>query len=136
MGHSHCIIGCHSRFVECGFQDGTSQVFPAAQRSGQDFVRSFEDRVIKLIFAIVWTTPAIHLRRGQLQQPAKVFGSDEVPRRSQQMRANDVAGVERFFNGRMRRTVHSQSHCPLGRMEILRLHCAEPTHDISGFLEL
>jgi hypothetical protein len=52
------------------------------------------------------------------------------------MRANYSSFIESLFNLRMRRIAHPQRERPLRRAVVLRLYRTQPTHNVSGILDL
>jgi hypothetical protein len=95
-------------------------------------MRAFEERVIKLKLAIVWTTPEIYAGRRQLHEPTNIVVSHKVPCRTHDVRAQYGPTIESVFDVVVRRTPHSECKCPLGSFEVLRLYRPEPTHNLNG----
>ena len=67
--------------------------------------------------------------------PARVVAVQEVPRRPQHVRAQDLAVVDRGRDGcgiRAPFVRHPRGEPPLGGHELLRLHRDEPAHDLGA----
>ena len=60
-------------------------------------------------------------RRGQRQQPPDVRGVDEVPRRAQDVRPDELARVKPRVQGRLGRAVEALGERPFGTGVVLRL---------------
>ncbi len=71
----------------------------------------------------------------QRQHPANIGRIDKMPSRTQQMRAQDRACRECFFNVVVRLTLQTQSTCPFRACEVLSLNSAQPLHYISRFTQ-
>src|ERR1041384_4132768 len=136
MRHANRIVRGYANPIQHLLQRRTRQVFPALQSLHQRLVRSLESRGIKFVLAIVWSTSDVYAWPRQLQQPANIIRRNEVPRRTQQVRAKYLAVVESLFNDDIRRLAHSERKRPLRAVEVLRLHCTQPAHHVHRFPEL
>ena len=85
---------------------------------------------IELRLAVVVGVDRVNPRRAEFQQPADVLGRDEMPRRPQYVRAQDLTVVERFLDVVAIAAGRSDTDRPLGGRKILRLHGTEPRHDL------
>src|SRR5690606_29183325 len=70
-------------------------------------------------------------RRGELDQPTDVAGRDEVPGRTEDMRAQDVALCIRALHVAVAESARAQTDRPTRNRVLLRLHGAEPFDDVA-----
>ena len=73
-------------------------------------------------------------RRGQAHQPADIRRQHVVPRRPQDVRAQDLPGGECRVDVRLACSTHAQAERPLGQLDLLRLHRQERADDLLGRL--
>jgi hypothetical protein len=110
----------------------------AGQRASIE--RSFEDRSragsrgdVEALLTEVIGEDLMHARRCQLQHPADVVPGNEMPGRAHHVRTQDLSSVEGsidlLLGGRLRQ---SKTETPLRGAELLRLHRAQPGHEIGG----
>ncbi len=104
---------------------------PAALQSAADDIgAAAQRRLVQFQPAIHPAVSLVDARPGQLQQPADVGRGDEVPRRPQDVGAQDVAGGEGALHGGVIQSARPQPQCRLGPGVLLRLDSHQPGHDL------
>src|SRR5204862_2416724 len=89
-----------------------------------------QDRLVESQPAFVENSPFLDSRSGQLEHPADVRGSDEMPGRAQHVRPQDAAVRERRLDIAIRQMGCAQAESPLRRRVVLRLDGAKPGDDV------
>jgi len=105
------------------------------ERSSEHVVAAPERARVQLELAIHGPVRGVHARRGQPQHPADVGRGDEVPRRAQDMGAEDLAARERLLDPCVGAAFHALADRPLRLGELLSLHRSEPTDRLGGLGE-
>ena len=108
-------------------------VAAALERGGDEIDRARDIRPFEARSAVVHRVRAMHPLGRQLEHPAGVVAVQEVPRRPEHVRAQDLAVVDRRGNGCRGRTPvarHPRGESPLRGHELLRLHRDESPHDL------
>ena len=103
------------------------------EHSLEDSSRAGSSGDVEALPAEVMGEGLMHARRCQLQHPADVGPGNEVPGRAHHVCTQDLSSVEGSIDlplgGRLRQ---SKSEPPLRGAELLRLHRAQPGHEIGG----
>src|SRR5262245_42759587 len=99
---------------------------------GDDRIALAEDCRIHLDVAVHVSVGDLHARRGERENPARVLGGEEVPRRSQDVGSHDRSGMQRALDVRVREASGSHADGPLGAGVVLRLNGAESSNDGDG----
>src|SRR5205823_10654651 len=73
----------------------------------------------------------VHARRSELEHPANVVRRDEVPRRPQDVRAQDPSLIDLPFDVGVSCTMSALTERPFGSSVILRLDGTEGAHDVT-----
>lgn len=113
-------------------QLGARELLSVAERLLDRGIASAKMLLVELVSPPLVRTREPHARRRELEHPADVLRCDEVPRRPQDVRAEDRALVERAVDRRIRRTDESLREIPLRRSVVLRLYRTESRDDLRG----
>ena len=109
---------------------------PVSQRALQDLAALRERRPIELEQAIVGCHAGHHARPREREHPPDVGGRHEVPRRTQHVRPQDRALIERLFDAGVGQPIRAQTQRPPGTWIVLGLHGSEPRDHLEWRLEL
>ena len=74
------------------------QMLAARERALDDHAAFLDGLVVELSLAVIVSVERVHTRRGKCQHPPDVAGRHEVPGRPQDVRAQDVAVIERMLD--------------------------------------
>jgi len=102
---------------------------------GEHAVAADEDVRVELEPSVPVAVERVNARTGEPQQPAQVLARDEVPRRAQHVRADDVAAVQCGVDVRLGARACALAQRPLRLGELLGLHRSEPAHSIAYVVE-
>jgi hypothetical protein len=99
-----------------------SEVTAARQRLAEQVERAVGGVLVQAQEAVPKGQAAENPRAGQVDQPGHIVGQHEVPRRTQDVEAQDVAGVEEPVDYGIGEAGDPQAEGPFAARVVLRLH--------------